>query len=234
VREEKTVERYYEMKRDQLLALAAEARIKGRSRMKKAQLVEALLKLADAVEKASGQIPGSGFPPASGEWPPPSVPELTPELPPLLGDSRLVLLPQGPKIAFTYWELAEDAVPADLVLQVVSVQTGAGIALYGIAGRTGSYYIRLDRSGQEIEALLGSRTGGVFKQILRSNRIRLPDDSPSADLPDLWMTRRKDYEEIYRLSMGGAGRAEQAWFHEEYRKGYPTFSWPGQRRKDLS
>jgi hypothetical protein len=220
------------MKKDQLLALASEAGIKGRSRMNKAQLIEALLELADAVQPPSGQVPASVSPPSPEQWPPPPVLESTPELPPLIGESRLVLLPQGPRIAFAYWELTGDAVPADLILQVISTETSAGIARFGIGGRAGSYYIKLDRSGQEIEALLGNRTGGTFHQILRSNRIRLPDDSPSKVLPDLWMTRRRDYEEIYRLSTGGPEGAEPAWSHEGYRRGYPIFSWPGEGRKD--
>jgi hypothetical protein len=233
VREEKVVERYHGMKRNDLLALAAEAGVKGRSRMTKTQLIEALLKLAEAVEPVSEQIAASDTPRTPDEWPPPPVQERTPELPPLLGESRLVLLPQGPKIAFAYWELTGDAVPGGLVLKVMSIQTGIGIALHEIAGRTGSYYIRLDQSGQEIEAILGNQTGGEFHQMLRSNRIRLPDDSPSEELPTLWMTRRKDYEEIYRLSVGGQETGEPGWAYEEYRKGYPIFSWPGERKKDL-
>lgn len=227
------MERYREMKRTELIALAAEAGVKGRSRMTKTQLIEALLKLARAVEPEPVQATASAAPPVPDTWPPPPVQDITPELPPLLGKSRLVLLPQGPRTAFAYWELAGDAEPGILDLRIILAQSGEEIAVYESSGRTGSYYVRLDSSGQEIEALMGNRAGGL-NQILRSNRIRLPDDSPSEELPTLWMTRRKDYEEIYRLSMGGPGAGEPGWAHEGYRMGYPVFSWPGERKKDLS
>jgi len=222
------------MKRSELLSLAAKAGVKGRSRMNKGQLMEALLVLSRAVEPVSEQVPASAAPPEPGAWPPPVHREQAPVLPPLLGINRLVLLPQGPRIAFAYWELDREVGPEGIVLRILSAQTGARIAVYEIAGRTGSYYLRFEESGLEIEGLLGDRVGGEFHLILRSNRIRLPDDSPSDELPDLWMTRRKDYEEIFRLSMGGSGITEPAWTHEEYRSGYPVFSWPGERKKGLS
>jgi hypothetical protein len=226
------LERYHKMKKDELLALAAEAGVKGRSRMTKAQLIEALVNLAQAVEPVPEQVPASEPPPSPDLRPGPPAPERIPQLPLLLEENRLVLLPQGPKTAFAYWELVGDDVPGDLILKVISTSAGIEIASSEVAGRTGSFYIVLERPGQEIEATLGHGPDGVFQMLLKSNRIRLPDDSPSDDLPTVWMTRRKDYEEIYRLSMGRLGEGEPLLTHEEYRREYPVFSRQGERKKD--
>jgi hypothetical protein len=193
------MENYMKMKKSELADLAREAGVKGRSAMTKAQLARALADLSKAPEPEAS-VPASAPIPREQTPSPPAHPE-TPDLPPYLGENRLCLLPQKPTIAFAYWELAEEP-QGDTFLRVVSVPDGGEVMSRQASARLGTFYIHLPRAGMEIESELGVRGPDGFIPVARSNRIRLPDDTPSEELDTLWMTRRREYEEIFRLSGG--------------------------------
>jgi len=220
------------MKRADLLALAKQAGVRGRSRMTKKQLIEVLAALTEASGEGRDRTPASETPSAEVLPPPPPLPGGPPELPALLEENRIALLPQGPRTAFAYWESSGEYLP-DLVLRVVMVPEETEIASHDVRGPIGSYYLHLDQAGIQIEVLLGVVKDGRFHQILRSNRIRLPDDSPSSDLPKFWMTRKDGVLEITPLSKelvrGGA-----LWgAFEDRPPGYPVSSWIRGRGKEF-
>ncbi len=226
------MERYWKMTRVQLMALAREAGIAGRSRMAKEQLVRALEELSRAVEPPMAHVPAS-LPPVGGEGPSLPPHPATPDLPGLLGEQRLCLLPQAPRTAYAYWELGEGLEQRDLIFRVLSVAGGRVLLSQGVQGRTGTFYVHLPEAGMEIESSLDAKEGDSLVPLLRSNRIRLPDDSPSEEVDTLWMTRRREYEEIFRLSGGGgAGQEAGAIPYGGRRPGVPVSSWPGGGRTE--
>ncbi|MDF1535248.1 MAG: Rho termination factor N-terminal domain-containing protein [bacterium] len=221
------VSTYAKMKKDELLALARQAGIAGCGRMNKSQLIEALEELGRAVEPPVTDFPGSPVHVQDPGPPPPARPD-TPDLPGHLGEDRLCFMPQGPRTAFAYWELGRGGVPGELVLKVRSMPGGEVLYLHRAWGPIGSAYVNLERAGLEIEGSLGVEGEGGFTELLRSNRIHLPCDGPSDEVDTLWMTRRRDFEEIFRLSGGGG-----LWPFEglagpygERRPGVPVSSWP--------
>jgi hypothetical protein len=66
---------------------------------------------------------------------------------------------------------------------------------------------------------------------VRSNRIRLPDGTPSETVDTLWMTRRKEYEEIFRLSGGRLEDGERGSAYGPRGPGVPVSSWAEKVRK---
>lgn len=223
------MERYLKRKKEELAALAREAGVKGRSRMTKSQLARALSDLSKAVEPEASVPASAPIPPERG--PTPQAPEKTPVLPEFLGENRLCLLPQKPMTAFAYWEL-DEGTHGDISLRVLSVKDGSEIMSLDVHGRLGTYYIHLPRAGMEIESELGAGGPEGFIPIARSNRIRLPDDAPSEELDTLWMTRRREHEEIFRLSGGTREAHDRGTAYGGRESGVPVSSWPQKRGKE--
>ncbi len=113
------------------------------------------------------------------------------------------------------------------------MKDGDEILSESVRGRLGIYYIHLPRSGMEIESELAVPGAQGFTTVARSNRVRLPDDSPSEEFDTLWMTRRKEYEEIFRLSGGDRPVLEREGVYGPQGPGVPVSSWPLGRGKDL-
>lgn len=214
-------------KKAELLAIAKQAGVKGRHRMTKKQLLEALEHFAKTSGAFGNRVPSSAPPAGSAPEAAPSFPSASPPgLQPLLGESRIALLPQGPRTAFAYWETGDEG-SGDLALEVSSAPDGARIARHAVAGRTGSFYLHLDRSGLTIEAILGTVKEGRFRPVLRSNRIRLPDDSPSEELPEFRMTRKDGFFEISPISQETITRWASRVAGGDGLSGHPSSSWPG-------
>jgi len=216
------MDRYLKMKKKELEALAGEAGVKGRSRMNKGQLARVLAELSKTAD-AEDLLPAS-LPIAvdqGADW---TDPNKAPDLPVYLRESRLCLLPQKPRNAFAYWEMESD-LPDNTTFRVLSVPDGDEIMELAVRGRLGSSYINLSRAGMEIESELGVRGPEGFVPFARSNRIRLPDDSPSEELHTLWMTRRREHEEIFRLSGGTRGGEIREGVYGVRRPGAPLSSW---------
>lgn len=225
------MERYMRMKKEELAALAKEAGVRGRGRMTKEQLARALAELSEAVEPGEAP-PGASAPPQRDEPAPMPSPAPAPDLPRYLGENRLCLLPQEPLTAFAYWELGED-LPAELHFRVLSLPDGREMVSGAVGDRLGTYYVHLPVAGMEIEAELGLRGPDGFAALVRSNRVRLPDNAPSEELDTLWMTRHRDYEEIYRLSGGTAGGGPAGGYGAGG-PGAPVSSWSGRKERGRS
>lgn len=224
------MERYMKKKKEELAALAREAGVKGRSRMTKVQLARALADLSKAGQPGVSVPSSAAIPPEKALKT--EVGAGTPTLPRFLGENRLCLLPQKPMTAFAYWELDEEP-PGSIFLRVLSVKDGDEILSESVRGRSGTYYIHLPRSGMEIESELIVPGAEGFATVARSNRIRLPDDAPSEELDTLWMTRRREFEEIFRLSGGDRQPLEREGVYGPPGPGVPVSSWPLGRGKDL-
>jgi len=223
------MERYMKMKKTELAVLAREAGVKGRGRMSKAQLARALADLSEAVEPRKEMAPAStAFYDERPVLPPDEA--APPDLPAYMGENRLCLLPQEPRTAFAYWELGEYQ-NEEILFQVFSVPGGDQILSRRVEGRLGTYYIHLPQAGLEIESTLGVQGPEGFVTLARSNRIRLPEDTPSDELDTLWMTRRKEYEEIFRLSGGGLEDDERGSGYGPRGPGVPVSSWAGKGKK---
>jgi hypothetical protein len=223
------MERYMKMKKAELAVLAREAGLKGCGKMTKAQLARALADLSEAVEPMTEKAPASTA--FYSERPPlPPHEAAPPDLPVYMGENRICLLPQEPRTAFAYWELGEYH-QDEILFQVFSVPGGDQILSRRVEGRLGTYYIHLPRAGMEIESEIGVRGPDGFVTLARSNRIRLPEDTPSEELDTLWMTRRKEYEEIFRLSGGGLEDDDRGSGYGPRGPGVPVSSWAEKGRK---
>lgn len=168
------------MTRKQLAALAREARIPGRSRLAKNQLVAALAASA------------------------PQLPEATPhlsELPASYGRTSLTLMEVDPYWIYAYWEVTLQDCDA------VSNSAGSEgntpqwiLRLFDVAGcessnpsecshfdvlirlEAGNWYINLTESGKSYCAEIGVRApSGRFIPVTRSNVAHLPIAGPSRD-----------------------------------------------------
>lgn len=221
------MERYLKMKKEELAALAREAGLKGRSTMTKAQLARALADLSAAVEPAPSAVPASVPADRIVKGPIPAAEPEIPHLPDLLGQTRLCLLPQTPTTAFAYWELEEDP-SGELLLRIYALPGGREIMVREATRRQGSLYIHLPGAAMEIEGELVFTGPGGSGLLARSNRIRLPYDTPSEEVDTLWMTRRRDFEEIYRLSGGGSLEVRENGAPGAGIPGGPSSSWKGQ------
>lgn len=234
---------YETMKKQELLLLARKAKLRGRSRMSKQELTEALAALSAPAGKKPSVSSARAEPPAP--VPAPAQPIPSPELPYLLGEHRACLLPQSPRKAFLYWEAAQDRIDealrelaapaARLVLRVYEwVGTGRLIQSHEVNGRLGSWYIDLNRPGMDIWAELVLEAEGRFALLLSSNRVRLPREEPSEEVESLWMTRRRHFEEIFRLSGGAPGGAtSRGGYHGRLgRVGVDVTSWGAGKKED--
>jgi len=218
------MERYLKMKKEALEALAREARVRGRSRMNKKQLARALWELSNAVERDEARL-GASLAPLGRPMPEPEPP-VTPDLPAFLGETRLCLLPQKPMTAFAYWEFGDDR-REDVTFRVLSFPDGSEVMSTSVRGRLGTFYIHLPRPGMEIESVLGVQGPDGFIELVRSNRIKLPDDAPTEVVDTLWMTRRREFEEIFRLSGGADGKEVKGGGYGLRGPGVPVSSWSG-------
>jgi len=226
------MERFLKMKKKELEGLAREAGIKGVGKMNKSQLARVLADLSEAVEPKPEKVPASTAFVREG---PPAMPSqaAAPELAVYMGENRLCLLPQEPRTAYAYWELADQR-DGEILLQVLSVPDGKCLLSERVAGRLGTYYVHLPGAGMEVEAELGTEGPGGFTPLVRSNRIRLPDDTPSEEVDTLWMTRRRDFEEIFRLSGGGLEADDPRRGYGPRGPGVPVSSWSEKGRKERS
>jgi hypothetical protein len=203
------------LSRKKLEELAAEARIRGRSRMSKQELAEALAALGTTIrEEPAHDVPASVPPPLPEAFPHSMTGPSGVILPQNLEEDRLCLLPQSPHRAFAYWEVGEERIAealrklgADsgrLLLRVHEGEVeGMTLAIEEVHHPIGSYHLKMERSGLQILAELGleGRSGG-YLTLLTSNRIALPRDEPSDEMGSLWMTRRKHFVETFHFPLG--------------------------------
>jgi len=194
-----------------LRTLAGEHAIKGRSTMRKAELVDALLRVLrqpvdpqpvppELVDVSSASSPrgGGAQPPERRDGEPdPGLP-----IPDRYARDRLVLLPQDPHHLFAYWELSGPALHG--ARQRASADAQAVLLLHGPDGSEqreidldgGSYYLSVaPASSYRAELALRTSTGELIG-IVASEPIDTPPLGPSDQLDQEWMVVDETFDEL--------------------------------------
>ncbi|HSB80420.1 MAG TPA: DUF4912 domain-containing protein [Candidatus Methylomirabilis sp.] len=183
------------LSRRQLLALARRQGLRGRSRLKKEEL---LLALGAALGILSAE---PAVPPAPARLDREDLP-----LPDAYGKDRLVLLPIDPYWVHAYWELSAprvsdsprgsgEAGDARYILRVYDVTfiqfdgtNARGFFDIEISRTAGNWYINLWSPGKSLCAEVGlGRPDGSFSPLVRSNVIQTPPTSSSPRTEERWI-----------------------------------------------
>lgn len=133
------------------------------------------------------------------------------DLPFSYGETKFVLMVRDPYWAYSYWDfsgetwgwiqkkLSEDRTLKP-VIRVHDVDQKRGYDLL-ISLEAKNWYLHLGVPDHRYVAELGiGDAHSRFYLISRSNEVRTPRDSPSPEVDPEWSDR--DFEEIYRLSLG--------------------------------
>ncbi len=184
------------LRRQDLLVLAQREGLKGRSRLKKKGLIQAL----EALLKRRAPQTEAPPPPSSPDW------ENAP-LPEAYGDDRLVLMPIDPYWVHAYWEMRPQSLPQPLsgtdqesgeargILRVYDVTfidfdgTNAHSSFdIEITPRARNWYINLWNPGKTLCAELGLlHRDGTFSPLARSNMIQTSRAWTSRDREEQWL-----------------------------------------------
>ena len=197
--------------------------IRGRTRMKRAALVQALQqqtqrhatakKTVAVAARALLATPASARPPKREE-PPPAAP--TPPyidrgkpIPLTYGRDVLRTLARDPEWLFVYWELTPRRL-ADLRgtyaeilhrpwhLRVVDAESGPA-ALVPVFLAACSWYLRVQPQ-REYRVELGFSDGDAFVPVLVSNPARTPRNAISERVDEEWMVLKRDLVKMLKLS----------------------------------
>ncbi|NLF40001.1 DUF4912 domain-containing protein [bacterium] len=203
--------------------LARIAGIRGRSRMKRDELVRAVKKEAAqknvpkaAIEAAAKQaLAGSSTRPPEkprAERPPakPAAPFIDrgQAIPLTYGRDVLRLLARDPDWLFAYWELTprrlaelrgtyKDILETAWHLRLVEAETGFGAMVPVFVGAC-SWYLRA-RPRKRYHVELGFTHGQRFVPVLSSNQVRTPRSAISDSSDEDWMALKQDLTRLMRV-----------------------------------
>ena len=191
-----------------LRSLAAKAKLPGRSKLKKSELVAALAELqprapapmeppAESAPAGSSSMPGGGGGARQHQGPDPGLP-----IPEHYGHDRLTLMAQDPHHLFAYWELAGNALDQargqlgeDGTLVLV-VRSEGGVEQREVDLLGGNYYLAVapDRTYHGELALRGS--DGRLAPIVAAAPATTPPAGPSSRIDEEWMAVDETFEEL--------------------------------------
>ncbi len=196
-----------------LRALAERQGITGHARLRKDQLIGALLPLITA--KAPTPGPQLSSAPTGSSAPVPAVHSPAPQrgpdpglpIPESYGVDRLVLLVQDPHHIFAYWEISSGTYSRIATIagfgaaQVLILHTPSGPEQREIDLRGGNYYLSVaPGSTYRAEIALRSKDGKLH-QLAVSNFVQTPAAGPSARTDATWMEVDETFHEL--LAMAG-------------------------------
>ena len=210
-----TAEELVRMTVKDLRALAERHGVAGTSRLRKDQVIGALLPYAHSLSKASPTLTTDPKPrgssttataiaaaapaPAVGSNPGLAIPES-------YGLNRLVLLAQDPLHIFAYWEIsplayakaATEAGPGATAVLLLHTASGAEQREVDLHG--GNYYLAVAPGGTyRAELALRARDGRLIT-LARSNFVQTPAASPSNRTDTTWMEVDETFHELLALA----------------------------------
>jgi len=198
-----------------LRALAERQGVMGHARLRKDQLIGALLPLitvqpAKAIPVATSAPAGSSSTstksgqnqhPAPHRGPDPGLP-----IPESYGLDRLVLLVQDPHHIFAYWEISAGtyarvaAAAGTGAAQVLILHTPSGPEQREIDLRGGNYYLSV-APGSTFRAEIALRSkDGTLHQLAVSNFVQTPAAGPSTRTDTTWMEVDETFHELLALA----------------------------------
>jgi hypothetical protein len=208
-----TAEELMRMTVKDLRALAERHGIAGTSRLRKDQVISALLPHVLSLSKTAPSVVSDPTPKGSSgivftaAVPAPVVgpnPGLT--IPESYGLDRLVLLAQDPLHIFAYWEIsplayakaAGEAGPGATAVLLLHTATGAEQREVDLQG--GNYYLAVAPGGTyRAELALRARDGRLIT-LARSNFVQTPAGSPSTRTDATWMEVDETFHELLALA----------------------------------
>lgn len=194
----------------QLREIAGHLGIRGRSKLRKQDLIRAIDLARGEKPPASGQATPAEAIPSSASSAPPETARPSPgpngepglPVPDRYGEDRLVLLVQDPHHLFAYWEISDQRVgEARARLQengtpVLILHTTGGTEQRIIDLRGGNYYITV-APGACYHAELALRAqDGALALLAKSNPVETPSNGPSENLDEQWMSVDETFSEL--------------------------------------
>jgi hypothetical protein len=214
--------------------LARELSLSGHTRMKKAELVEAIAARQASPEPAPAppavtaapEAPSS--PPAERKVFPPQLSELG-ELPQQYGRTQIVLMLQKPGYLYAYWEVREEdlaaararigRVDARLVMRAHNLTGGIHTDIE-VHCPVGDWFFHTEWGGVRVRVDIGLRApDGHFIVLAKSNELELPTGGPSDRVDAEWAVQESEFEALYALS-GGMDQGDSAQLQRVMREGW--------------
>ena len=209
---------------------AAEHGVEGRSRMDRAQLLEALLNVGNG---SPGNVPGE---PPPSDCPPPAEPTAPPYLdrgrpiPDTYGDDRLCIMISGARRGYVYWELSgsvterfrlaygEDILrSSQWILRVCSLRCREARDI-PISVSSSRWFVDLEPGRLYLVHLGFYDEGGGFVSVLTSAPKATPVETVSSILDESW-------------PIGWAEMAEKSTRAREAIQEYPSAVWQARFRE---
>jgi hypothetical protein len=208
-----TAEELMRMTVKDLRALAERHGVAGTARLRKDQVIAALLPYLHVIAKAAPSLPADPTPrgssatairaaaPAPAVGPNPGLP-----IPESYGLDRLVLLAQDPLHIFAYWEIsplayakaAAEAGPG--AAAVLLLHTATGVEQREVDLHGGNYYLSVAPGGTyRAELALRARSGRLIT-LARSNFVQTPAAGPSTRTDATWMEVDETFHELLALA----------------------------------
>lgn len=156
----------------------------------------------------------------------PAVERQEKTIPDKYGDNKIVMMVRDPHWCYVYWDLSTDTMAArakninehyDLILRVYDITDIKPEQFNGenshkfvdiqVNGEAGNWYINVWEAGRDYIVDIGYKTqSGRFILLARSNAVLTPNDKVSTVTDEEWMVVDEDFEELFRLSAGSAGK----------------------------
>ncbi|GEM_PF-969443 len=158
--------KYEEMTKKELLKIAKLHGIKGRHRMSKEKLIDAILKKKKPIKEMK------------------KFEELLKKenLPKRYGENHLELLPKEPGTVYVHWEIEKkDKNP---ILKLLNGRKP--VVTIPVMSDSGSGYMHVEE-GKKLKAVIGIESGKGFKKIVQSEEITVPVSKPSSDKTVKWV-----------------------------------------------
>lgn len=199
-----------------LRALAERHAVVGHARLRKDQLIGALLPLiaaslskakpavqapASAPAGSSAAVPQQHRPPAPSHGPDPGLP-----IPDSYGTDRLVLLVQDPHHIFAYWEISPStyarvaAKAGHGAAQVLILHTPSGPEQREIDLRGGNYYLSVAPGSTYRAELVLRAKDGTLHTLAVSQFVQTPAAGPSSRTDATWMEVDDTFHELLALA----------------------------------
>ncbi|MFW5750048.1 MAG: DUF4912 domain-containing protein [Planctomycetota bacterium] len=194
----------------QLREIADSLGIRGRSKLRKQDLIRAIELARDEPPAAAAPDPETHANPSSATSAPPQAARLSPgpngepglPVPDHYGEDRLVLLVQDPHHLIAYWEISDQRIgEARSRLQengtpVLILHTTGGAEQRIIDLRGGNYYVTV-APGSCYHAELALRSqDGALALLAKSNPVETPSNGPSENLDEQWMSVDETFSEL--------------------------------------
>jgi hypothetical protein len=217
--------------------LARELSVAGYTRMKKAELVDAIAACQREPAKAPQAAMGTMPPPveatsSAGSAPPqrhaPRLSDLG-DLPARYGRTRATLMVQKPDYLYAYWEILDEdlaaarasmgRVEARLVMRAHNVSAGIHTDIE-VHAPVGDWFFKTDWAGNRVKVEIGLKgPDGRFIVLAVSNEVDLPSAKASDRVDPEWAIQEDQFEAIYALS-GGFSPGDSAQLQRLMREGW--------------